>query len=315
MARPSLDEENKYIRAQLEKDKVFNKRLERIYAKAEKETSNQISLFIAESGTDDVLSMAKAIEPAREKARVALLEQISGDAADYLKDSEKRQLLYDMQRPQLTRLQLLEGNIQLNMAKLDSVRAPVFEQFLTDQFKDEYLRQYNAIGFTPTPEQYGNMAKTIVNESYKGAEWRDRLRAHSNALQRELSEHVERTLLSGKHPTKGLQSIAREVEENFTGKRSMSALNHAKTLAITESGRVQTEAQKYSYEKYGIDSFEFIGEPDACDTCSGYIGTVEKVTQLSAGSNACPLHPRCRCSTIPTISDDEYNRRSKLRGD
>lgn len=314
MVYPSMVEEERYIQSMLESDEKFISRLETLYDEAQDDVQGTIDQFIVRNVRDDKISYTEARLPADLNDRYKLLRNLENTRSKDLSSYVERDIIYSMNNPNLTRLQLLDNHIYLNIGKLDTQQNQLFEEYLTNIFTDEYLRQHNNLGFTPTAEQYDNIARTIVHESFNGAEWSQRLNAHSGQLRRDLFSHVQRTVLSGKHPSQGVRDIAKEIKKSYTGRKNLSALQQAKMLAVTEAGRVQTAVQKYSYEKYDITEFEFIGEPSACDKCSRLIGKTFKTTELEAGVNACPIHPRCRCSTIPKINREDWEERMKERG-
>ena len=82
----------------------------------------------------------------------------------------------------------------------------------------------------------------------------------------------------------------------------------AKRLLITETARVQSEAQKLHYqETMGADAtIEFVAKLDdrTTDECRGANGNKIKVSEMVAGVNVPPLHPYCRSTTaVPAVDD------------
>ena len=87
----------------------------------------------------------------------------------------------------------------------------------------------------------------------------------------------------------------------------------------TELARVQTEAQKQSFERNGFDKYIFIVNHNAtkhgcCSHCEEVANKKGKyseagvylVKDMMPGENASPLHPHCRCSTAAWVDDTEY---------
>ena len=95
--------------------------------------------------------------------------------------------------------------------------------------------------------------------------------------------------------------LARELEKKFDTSRF-----NAERLMRTEMARVQTEAQKQSYDRNGVEYFEFVTNSGCCDVCKAMNGKVYPVGKLTPGLNAPPLHPHCRCSTAPWVDSEEY---------
>ena len=75
---------------------------------------------------------------------------------------------------------------------------------------------------------------------------------------------------------------------------------YARRLAVTESARVYSEAQKSNYEANGVEEFEIMTELKACHICQPFNGKIFKVSELVPALNAPPFHPNCRCTTVPS---------------
>ena len=74
---------------------------------------------------------------------------------------------------------------------------------------------------------------------------------------------------------------------------------YARRLAVTESARVYSEAQKANYDANGVEWFEVMTELKACHICQPFNGKIFKVSELVPALNAPPFHPNCRCTTLP----------------
>ena len=92
----------------------------------------------------------------------------------------------------------------------------------------------------------------------------------------------------------------------MTEKGKLNATYNSQRLMITEMTRVQTEVQRLSYKNAGIDEYEFIAEPSACDVCKPLDGKIFKLKDMQGGINAPSMHPNCRCSTAPYVDDKGF---------
>ena len=75
---------------------------------------------------------------------------------------------------------------------------------------------------------------------------------------------------------------------------------------ITELARVQTEAQKQSFERNGFEEYAFLALGDACPICKALDEKHFKVEKMMPGTNAPPMHPRCRCSVAAYEDSEDY---------
>ena len=120
---------------------------------------------------------------------------------------------------------------------------------------------------------------------------------HQDLLKNQLSGLLQSGMIQGKNP----RVLARELKKAFDTSRY-----NAERLMRTELARVQTEAQKQSFERNGFEEYEFIANSGCCDICQGLNGKHFKVAKMTPGENAAPLHPNCRCSVAAWEDSEEY---------
>jgi len=98
------------------------------------------------------------------------------------------------------------------------------------------------------------------------------------------------------------RELARELVKVFNVSR-----HDAERLMRTEMCRVQTDAQKDSFERNGFEEYEYIccGLPDACEICRALDGKIFKVKDMMPGENAPPMHPNDHCSTAAHYANRE----------
>ncbi|MDD3186607.1 MAG: minor capsid protein, partial [Anaerostipes sp.] len=113
----------------------------------------------------------------------------------------------------------------------------------------------------------------------------------------ELDKLLQEGLIQGKHP----RVLARHLENRFGVSKS-----NAERLMRTELARVQTEAQKQSFEKNGFTKYQFLAIGSACGVCKAIDGKHFDVKDMMPGENAPPMHPNCRCSVSAWEDSKEY---------
>ena len=120
---------------------------------------------------------------------------------------------------------------------------------------------------------------------------------YQSLMKSELEKLLQSGLIQGKNP----RVFAKELKQKF----NVSTYN-AERLMRTELARVQTEAQKQSFERNGFDQYTFIVNSGCCDICQGLSGKHFKVKKMMPGENAPPMHPNCRCSVAAYEDSEEY---------
>ncbi|PTJ72034.1 minor capsid protein [Staphylococcus hyicus] len=167
---------------------------------------------------------------------------------------------------------------------------------MTEAVNREVLRQAGILG--ETVQIKPSDVRAIVNASFKGMRWSTRLWNNMDEVRDYVEKTVSNVMLRGRHPNEFVPELK---------KKMGVTTSQAKGLLITETARVQTEAQKLSYiENSGEDSeYEYVAKLDerTSKTCRGLNGKVFKVKDMTPGVNAPPMHPRCRSTTIPHVGD------------
>mgnify|MGYP001373179290 FL=1 len=186
----------------------------------------------------------------------------------------------------INRLEMLKANIGLELVDGFDELQKYFGTTLTDRTLAEFKRQAGILGKSILNNE--KAAHSIVNASYQNAKFSDRIWMYQDMLKAELSSQLKIGLIQGRNP----RELARHISKVFGVSR-----NNAERLMQTELARVQTEAQKQSYERNGYDKYVFIAEPTACPICQALDDKVFDVKKMMPGTNASPMHPHCRCST------------------
>ena len=112
---------------------------------------------------------------------------------------------------------------------------------------------------------------------------------YQDMMKAELSKLLQVGLIQGRHP----KVLARHLVKLFGIRRS-----DAERLMQTELARVQTEAQKRSFERNGYDRYEFIALETACKICKAIDGKHFRTEDMMPGENAPPMHPNCMAERI-----------------
>lgn len=197
----------------------------------------------------------------------------------------------------INRLEMLKAQIGLEMVDGFNDLQQYFDEKLTDRTLQEFERQAGILG--ESIQDNAKAAHAIVNASFANAKFSDRIWMYQDMLKSELASLLKTGLIQGQNP----RALARHLQKRFGVSKS-----NAERLMRTELARVQTEAQKQSFEANGFDEYTFLANVGCCDVCSALNGKHFKIKKMMPGENAAPLHPNCRCSTAAYMDDDTYNR-------
>lgn len=277
-------------------EEAYYEEIQEIYADMMERIQKEIDSFYIKYAAKEDISMAEA------KKRVSQLDikAYARKAKKYVRnrdfsdEANEEMRLYNATM-KINRLEMLKANIGLELVSGYDELQKYFEQTLTDRTLDEFKRQAGILGETITDN--AEMAHSIVNASFHNATFSDRIWMHQDVLKNQLSSLLQTGLIQGRNP----RQLAVELRKYFN-----VGIGNSERLMRTELARVQTAAQKRSFEKNGFEEYEFIANGTACEKCTGLDGQHFKVTKMMPGTNAPPIHPNCRCSTAAYQDSAEY---------
>ena len=271
----------------------FHREYERILHELDKE----ISIFYARYAANESVSMADARKLLRdaelEDFRMSL-DEFRGKAIAGGFDKELEEVYL---RSRISRLQALQTQVELRMMELFGSQRDVLRDHLQERYTDTYYRTVYAVS------QQADVASTfaridpqtvekILAAPWAGSEFSSRIWADKDKLTRELMQTLSRGFVRG-------DSLDRMTKE-FTQRMGVSE-SRAATLIHTESAHMAAEAAEQGYRETGVQSYRFEAALDlkTCAVCGALDQREFPLAEHETGINYPPLHPRCRCTTVP----------------
>ncbi len=291
--------ENEQHKHNITEEKKYNQELNKIYKDMMDECKRSINNFYAKYASENGITMAEA----KKRASKLDIEEYARKAAkyvktkDFTKEANDAMKIYNLTM-KVNRLELLKADLGLELAKGHSKIYQLFYKALKKRSIDEFKRQSGILG--KTVQNNTKLANSIVNASFHNATFSDRIWMHQDLLKNDLNKLLQIGLIQGKNP----KTLATELRKRFNVKQS-----DAERLMQTELARVQVEAQKKSYIENGLEEYEYIacGGSDVCDVCKALDGKHFEIKDMMPGLNAPPMHPRCHCSTAPSVDRKDYD--------
>ena len=274
----------------------YQKHIREIYQDMIDEIEKEINGFYGKYAKKEGITIAEA----RKRAAKADIEALGRKAAKYVKEknfsqqANEEMRLYNMTM-KVNRLELLKAQIGLEMVAGFDELQKYYDEKLTDRTIAEFERQAGILG--KTIQDNAKAANAIVNASFHNATFSDRIWMYQDMLKNELNSLLQTGLIQGQHPRK----LATHLRKRFGVSQS-----NAERLLITEMARVQTEAQKQSFERNGFEEYTFLALGTACPICRALDGKHFKVSKMMSGTNAPPMHPNCRCSVAAYEDSEDY---------
>ena len=271
----------------------FHREYERILHELDKE----ISIFYARYAANESVSMADARRLLRDAELEDFRMSLDEFRAKALAGGFDKGLNEIYLRSRISRLQALQTQVELRMRELFGSQRDVLRDHLQERHTDTYYRTVYAVS------QQVDVASTfaridpqtvekILATPWAGSEFSSRIWADKDKLTRELMQTLSRGFVRG-------DSLDRMTKE--FAKRMGVSESRAAVLIHTESVHMAAEAAEQGYRETGIRSYRFEAALDlkTCTVCGALDQREFPLAERETGINYPPLHPRCRCTTVP----------------
>lgn len=217
---------------------------------------------------------------------------------DFTKAENDLMRLYNL-KMKTSRLEVLQANIKLHQYDLALNELEIIDKHLTESIRRENLFSAGVLNMTLGSFEASKVsADTIIYANFYGSNWSTNIWTRQNELRDIVKKGVADTVLRGKGTNILINNLRKEFDVSY---------GYARRLAVTESARVYSEAQKSNYEANGVEWFEVMTELKACKICQPFNGKIFKVSELVPALNAPPFHPNCRCTTVPHFRKKQSN--------
>lgn len=219
----------------------------------------------------------------------------------------KEELRLQSARAYMSRLEELKNSLRYNLIDLGFRQEIRFSDELSELYKN--VHSYTSFDIDKTlgfsmgySDVSANKVKYLVNARWLSENYSDRIWKDKNKL----LDSINDTFLQGIARGQNSVVIARGIAKNYG-----TSFYNTRRLCITESAHITESATMESYKEHGIDKIQFVATLDArtCPLCGGMDGKHYKRKEAITGVNYPPMHPNCRCTTIPYFEPDEIDAR------
>lgn len=304
-------EELDNIQENMKADDLYKKKLAKLYNLSQEEIEKDIAKDIASFANKENISMSEAkkriskmdVENFSERAKKYV------DEKDFSEKANKELREYNITM-RTNRLELLQAKMNLNTVELANAEEHMLQEHLAKSFIAEYERQAGILGLsTPNSVELKRIATSFVEAEFRNVTFSDNIWQNQKELQEGLENALRRSILRGENPRKTGSQLQKLVKKEFELKKYA-----ANRIAITETGRIQIEVQKKSYNDAELEEYIYVSEPGSCKICLPLDGKVFKVADMMPGTNAPMMHPNCKCATAGYFNRDEWDKKLKERG-
>ena len=315
------------LKAYQKQEAEYDKEIESIYRDMLDGIQKEIDSFYGKYAKSEGITIAEAkkrvtkldIEAYERKAKKYVEDakrdrkenggQTNYDGDYFSQKANEEMALYNLTM-KVNRLEMLKANIGLELIKGHEELEKFMGDILKSRTEEELARQAGILG--ETVKNNAKLAHTIPNASFHNATFSDRVWQYHDLMKADLSKLLQTALIQGKNP----RAVAKELRKYLVGdKTGKGAAYNLERLMRSELARVQTAAQKASFEENGFEMYRFICNENGntCEACkkaaekdSGHGKGIYLVKDMIPGTNASPMHPNCRCSTAAHEDSEDY---------
>lgn len=193
----------------------------------------------------------------------------------------------------------MQAQLREELQKLGEIEIAL----MSENFEDTWVDIYNSVALKSQPHYSSvdrDTAQQMINSVWcaDGKTWSQRVWDNTDLLAQTLNDELINCVVTGKN-TNDLKQMLME--------RFGVSYRQAETLVKTEIAHIQVQAAAEKYQQFGTDEYEYFADNDerTCPICGKLDGKKFKYSEMKAGKNAPPMHPRCRCDILPVLKDDK----------
>lgn len=187
----------------------------------------------------------------------------------------------------------METKINKILDKVDwNIEDRIFFELSVPVFSDIVVRRGKRAAQLIGAEEFtmtDRVTKMIDKKAFKFAE----------EVNHTTREKLRTALSEGVKEGEGVKELSKRVSNLFKTRRGYEAERIARTEILDVSSKADLEA----FAQSGVvEKKEWLTTPGACEICSALDGEVVELRKpFSAGFDAPPAHPNCRCALLPVI--------------
>ena len=281
---------------------------EELFMYAKSEIDEQINSWYQRFCDNNGIKMAQARKWLNSKE----LQELRWTVQQYIKHGKKnaqdgqwlKQLENASVRYHISRLEALKLNIQAQIEDVFALGKTSFFDCLSDVYSDTYYRtcfelsKGIGVGFNVANVTAAQI-NTVLSKPWavNGVNFSSNLWENKTKLINTLNQQLSRMVLTGESPHKTINRISMVME---------SSKNNVSRLVMTEQAYFTTQSQQKAYDDLDVEQYEFVATLDGhtCKRCSPLDGKHWPVKDMTVGVNVAPIHPYCRCTSVPWFDDD-----------
>ena len=241
-----------------------------------------------------------------QKYRQELLVLYHSTTDKALRDELRAMLEAPAYANRISRLEALRDIVRADCRQLGLLERELVGKGLADALQEAYTRQVFDI---QQGTGYGRRIKTledkqvraILGQKWRGGNFSGRIWNNNQAF----ADAVQQTILTGTLAGMSFREMS-DMLLQITGTDATSgAKANSMRLIRTEFCHISAQGALLGYKSYDLEYYRYLATLDS--QTDEECGTLDmrrfKVTDAQPGLNFPPMHPNCRCTTMPDMSE------------
>jgi SPP1 gp7 family putative phage head morphogenesis protein len=288
--------------------KLFEERLRKAYELAEANIEKEIEAFYGKYATDNRISYQEA----KKRLGGNELKSFKAELENYLYEAknfdlhktspEYMQRLDELsKRVYITRLEEIQFKIRSELEVLAGKQVKQMQEVLESGYSESYKKATYSVqkelgfGVEFTAVDGEQLAKAVQGE-YLEMSFSKRALERKDKLVQQLDILLPQEFIRGR----GSEAVTRDLRKQVD-----ISYRSAEMLVRTEMNNVANQGTLQAYKDQGVTQYKYHATLDnrTSKICAFLDGMVFNIKDAKRGVNYPPMHPRCRSTTIPQLSE------------
>lgn len=288
--------------------------ISRLYGLAQENIFQQIEKIFATYVKGGALNEEKAMQlltvRETEEARAVLMEQYRKATGQAKRDLWAR-LSAPAYASRISRLQALRDCLYAQARTVGLEEVSYVRDRLSDTLEQSYYRttfdiQQDVGAYYDFNRLSDNQIKAAIAADWSGKNWSDRIWDNNQIFADAVQDTVTVGIMAGLRYDEMRDNLLHVIGMD----EDEGARYRAKRLVMTECAYVANQGHRMGYQAAGIEYYIFLATLDlrTSEICRSLDGKRFPVAEARAGTNLPPMHPHCRSTTMPDMTDAELRK-------
>ena len=215
-------------------------------------------------------------------------------------------------KSRISRAEQLMNQLRFELTDYSQEEVDRLNEYLKEHFEESYLRNLYELSdrgsFSVDFNRYNStQLQMVIRKPWKGSTFFDRLSENiTGRLPDSLTKVFTQGIVNGWSIDKMTDALMKEV--------TLTTRNRIKTLIRTESAHLAEQASQVAYKQTKVKKWKWLAtlETSTCSLCGKLDGQIFDTYDKDAPS--IPLHPNCRCTSVPVVEGFENKERHSQDG-